>query len=522
MAPTTKTILLVPDEGSAEVLRQALAIRYQASDGITIEVVKGSTEHVVTVARRRHGGAPIGYVALDEASALEALRHGADEALAWPPHGQQSIQGFLDRTLLRATIRRDQEELRAFVVHKEKLAALGTLVAGVAHEINNPLTALQLGTDACAALLAPALAVASELQTLAARKSGATAHQIASLNALARTGAPSQEGIALLEEMKFASHAIADIVRDLRIFARTEEGREKPQLVDVADLIDQVLRLVGREFRTYGYVERDYSPEVGKILAPPGRLSQVLINTLVNAAQAIREIGRPSHHVRISTRADEENIAISITDTGPGIAPDVLDHIFDPFFTTKRVGAGTGLGLSISRSIMQEMGGDLLVTSVHGEGATFILLIPVADDAAVVKAMRSTSVSIAPPKHVERPSVLFVDDDQGVLRAYSRAFGRSCNVLLAEDGQEAIDLLSSGSSPDAVVTELALPELDGAALYRWMSRERPTLARRTIFVTADSTTERYQTFVSDLGNPLLFKPVNASNLFEAITAAVQR
>jgi signal transduction histidine kinase/CheY-like chemotaxis protein len=523
MAPTTKTILLVPDEGSAEVLRQALAIRYQTTaDGIYIEVVTGSTEHVVSEARHRHGGAPIGYVATDEASALEALRHGADEAIAWPPHGEQSIQGFLDRTLLRATIRREREQLQASVVHREKLAALGTLVAGVAHEINNPLTALQLCTDACAALLAPALNVARELQALAARGSGVTTDQLERLNALARTGAPSQEGAALLEEMRFASQAIADIVRDLRIFARTDEGREKKEVVDVADLIDQVLRLVSREFQSYGYVERDYSPEVAKVLVPPGRLSQVLINTLVNAAHAIREIERPSHHVRISTRSDNEHVAISITDTGPGIAPEALDHIFDPFFTTKRVGAGTGLGLSISRSLMQDMGGDLLVTSVHGEGATFILLIPVANKAAIREAMRSSTASIAPPKHRERPSVLFVDDDQGILRAYSRAFGRTCSVLLAGDGQEAIDLLRSGSSPDAVVTELALPELDGAALYRWISRERPGLARRIIFVTADSTTERYQSFVSHAGNPLLLKPVNAADLLEAINAAVQR
>jgi CheY-like chemotaxis protein len=247
----------------------------------------------------------------------------------------------------------------------------------------------------------------------------------------------------------------------------------------------------------------------------------VLINTLVNAAHAIREIERPSHHVRISTRSDSEHVAISIADTGPGIAPEALDHIFDPFFTTKRVGAGTGLGLSISRSIMQDLGGDLLVTSVHGEGATFILLIPVADKADFLQAMRGSTASVAPPKHRERPSVLFVDDDQKVLRAYSRAFGRTCNVLLASDGQEAIDLLRSGSAPDAIVTELALPELDGAALYSWISRERPGLARRTIFVTADSTTERYRSFLSELGNPLLLKPVNAANLLDAINAAVQ-
>src|SRR6185503_5786881 len=129
MESLRETFLLVPDEKCRLVLQRAFSTRYEAvAGGIHIEVVTGPVDHAVDAARRRHGGAPLGYVATDEPSALEALRHGADEAMAWPPHNEQAIQGFLDRTLLRASIRREQEEVRASVVHAEKLAALGTLV----------------------------------------------------------------------------------------------------------------------------------------------------------------------------------------------------------------------------------------------------------------------------------------------------------------------------------------------------------------------------------------------------------
>jgi hypothetical protein len=126
MDSTSDTCLLVPDEATAVALREALSARFQSVSGeIHVEIATGPMAHAIDAARGRHGGAPLGFVALDEASALEALRVGADEALAWPPGGEQAIQGFLDRTLLRAKIRREQEAMRATVVHKEKLAALG-------------------------------------------------------------------------------------------------------------------------------------------------------------------------------------------------------------------------------------------------------------------------------------------------------------------------------------------------------------------------------------------------------------
>jgi len=255
-----------------------------------------------------------------------------------------------------------------------------------------------------------------------------------------------------------------------------------------------------------------------RVVVPHGRLTQVLVNILINAAHAINDVEREAHRVRIVTRADSEYVAISISDTGPGIAAEALSHIFDPFFTTKRTGLGTGLGLSISRSIMRDLGGDLIVESVHGEGATFIALLPLPDHVTLRNAYlqrRDTTVRRATP---DRRTVLVVDDDPRILKAYARMLASSCHVIMAGDGQEAIALLSSGSVADALVTELNLPEVDGKQLFEWLERERPDLARATVFITAESTLDQNTPFLSGIDNAVLTKPVGAKELWAALDA----
>lgn len=515
-APSLAVLLLVPHLGCIERLQRTLADRFESED-IRIELTSGPGAEAIANARRHLGGAPIGFVVEDEVVALEALTAGADEVLVWPPRDDSAIQGFFDRVKLRATLRRGQERANAALVHAEKLTALGTLVAGVAHEINNPLTALQLGIEASSNLLSPLAKVVSELQVWASRGWGASPEQIQALNELVESGAPPQEGRQLLEEMLGAIGSITSIVRDLRIFARSDSGREEAQLLDVSEIIDQALRLAGREINVLGHIERDYARDLPRVLVPQGRLTQVLVNVLANAAQAIREIERPTHRVRIVTRSDGESIAVSISDTGPGIAPHILEHIFDPFFTTKRAGYGTGLGLSISRSIMYDLGGDLIVESVHGSGATFILLLPIPDYASVRRAyLRQRTATATQSQPAPKRSVLVVDDDDRVLSAYARALGRNCDVLMASDGREAVELLSSGSQPDAIVSELALPELDGKGLLAWLKQERPELARRTVFVSSETTQQQYEKFVRELSNVVLTKPVSAMALLAAL------
>ena len=432
--------ILVPSAAAAEHVSVTLADRY-ATHLTRTEVVRGTPTEVVPRVRQRVGGAPLGFVALDEVAALEALSLGADEVMVWPAADERVIHGFFDRIQLRASLRRGQERSRAAMVHSEKLSALGTLVAGVAHEINNPLMALQLSIEAC-------LSSAS-------------------------SDAPRADGQELLREMLAASSAIASVVRDLRVFARADTDGDDAELLDANDVVEQALRLVGREISMVAHVERDYSRTLPRVVVPLGRLIQVLVNVLINAAHAINDVQRDGHRVRVATRADAEYVAISISDTGPGIASEALTHIFDPFFTTKRSGLGTGLGLSISRSLMRDLGGDLIVESVHGSGATFILLLPLPDRKTILAAnLKNRAVTVREPLR-QRYSVLVVDEDERILKAYVRMLSTSCDVLTARDGQEAIDLLSSGSTPDALITELSLPDLDGRQLFEWLRRARP-------------------------------------------------
>jgi CheY-like chemotaxis protein len=370
--------------------------------------------------------------------------------------------------------------------------------------------------EACALLLTPLSQMAHEVRGWALRGSGASAEELRALHERSQTLAPPHEGKQLLDEMLLAANSIANIVKDLRVFARSDSEREEPRLLDANDVVDQALRLVGRQISTMARVERDYARDLPQVLVPHGRLTQVLINVLVNAAHAIDEVERPVHRVRIMTRTDGESVAVSISDTGPGIPAHALDHIFDPFFTTKRAGYGTGLGLSISRAIMHDLGGDMIVESVHGSGATFILLLPIPDGASVRHAYVGGSNEPPLPRAGKRRTVLLVDDDEHVLSAYARALERTFDVLMAADGREAIELLSSGSSADALISELGLPQVDGKELYQWLQRERPALARRTVFVCVEANLQRYQAFVDDAQARVLVKPVTTSALLWAL------
>jgi C4-dicarboxylate-specific signal transduction histidine kinase/ActR/RegA family two-component response regulator len=406
------------------------------------------------------------------------------------------------------------------MVHTEKLSALGTLVAGVAHEINNPLMALQLSIEACTSLMTPLSNALQAINVLATRGGGATAEQLQAVHELGQNGAPRVEAKQLLVEMLAASSAIASVVRDLRVFARADGDREEAQVLDTNDVVDQALRLVGREIAMVAHIERDYSRSLPRVVVPHGRLTQVLVNILINAAHAINDVERAVHRVRISTRCDAEYVAISISDTGPGIPAEVLAHIFDPFFTTKRTGLGTGLGLSISRSIMRDLGGDLIVESVHGSGATFVALLPLPDLVTFRNAFLRNHGAAARTQPTLRRTVLVVDDDDRILKAYGRMLGNTFDVMMARDTQEAIELLSSGSNADALVTELSLPDADGRTLFEWLARERPQLAACTVFVAADATRERYAAFLSEINNSVLTKPVAASELWAALDALV--
>jgi two-component system NtrC family sensor kinase len=512
----TSVIRLLAEDGAvADEVTKLADCRPNGGPGIDICVLDGFPGD--RVARERGAGlrAPLAVIARTEAEAFAAIAAGADDARTVDGLDLSGFIVFLDRVSLRANQRRETENRQAAIAHSEKLAALGTVVAGVAHEINNPLGVVILDIESVRSNVEPLLRAQEEIFRLAQRGTSATRDEVAILAEIAQTGAAAVDLRADLDDVDTALRTITDVARDLRILARAE-AEEKPEPVYLPDLVDQVLRIVGKQITSIAALERDYGADVPTLLLPRSRVTQVLTNLLINAAHAIAEVRRPMHRVRISIRCDAEAIALSISDSGPGIAPEIVERIFDPFFTTKRADratGGTGLGLSISRSILHDLGGDLIAESVHGEGATFIAMIP-AEGRRVERPRHNVSASVSPP--ATRSSVLVVEDEEALLRSLATALRKRFHVLLASDGQEAIDLLRSGSRPDAILCDIALPVLNGFQLYEWLQENHPDLARHTVFMTANVTDEGASKFIARVDKPLIEKPISRERLLSVL------
>ncbi len=487
---------------------------------ISIEggVVKpADAQSAVAAARELNPDSLIGFVADDEPAVLAALAGGADEAavMVFPRAAAQTwiashLIAFIDRVEVRGKLRADRQRLQISFLHAAKLTALGTLVAGISHEINNPLSSVLLSLFVLRNKLVPAVDAALEVADALAQGVAPSAKVVEQLKGL-RAG---RDVPALLDDVSSAAQGIASIVRDLRTFAQ-EDDQEAIDAVDVPELLDRVARLLKRDIALHGVLERDYARGLPAIAAPRNRLAQVFTNLLSNAVHAIAEAPPASHAIRISVRTDDDFLLIAISDTGPGIPQEAVERIFDPFFSTKRKELGTGLGLSISRSIVRNLGGDLAVESVYGEGATFFCTLPLARADTLTEAHRSGEQDVGrEPIHAQ--TVLVVDSDPQMLRAYARVLGAAHRLIVARDEREAMELIEAGSQPDAIVIELDLPGLGAHALVAWLRLKRPALAQRVALVTSFDAEQRHAATLQLHRGPVLQKPMRGEALLRAL------
>jgi signal transduction histidine kinase len=517
-----RTLILVPTpEMRDQLVALAENLPWAPSRGLSVVTWSGDVQSAVAEHRAHEPSAAMAVITEDEPTALAALLGGADEATVLEKVDAAHLATLVDRADVRARLRAENQRLQANFAHSEKLVALGTLVAGVGHEINNPLSAVMLSVEVAQRRVVPILNLAMEVgraRRLSLPMLESALEQLAKLTQPERA---SRDAVRIFEDIGSAADAIAAIVRDLRIFARTDQ-EELPEPIEVEQLVDHAIRLVGREILQRGVIERDYAPELPKLLIPRNRVTQVLVNVLVNAAHAIREVDRPVHHVKITVRADDDFLAIAISDTGPGIAPESLSRIFDPFFTTKRQELGTGLGLAISRSILRRLGGDLLVESVYGDGATFVCFLPLSVRDAAREKPRLEKLRVESPAARSIASVLLVDDDERMLRSYSLLLNPDFRLITAQDGRDAIELLESGSEPDLAIIELDLPIAEKRLFWHWMQENRPELARHTIIVTGAASKEAYANFLASYAGPVLHKPVRGEELMTALALLTDR
>ncbi len=382
----------------------------------------------------------------------------------------------------------ERKAIQARLVEADRLAALGVLSAGIAHEINNPLAYLLLNLEY----------LSRELPNLARD--------------------PNQLD-ALMLRVRDACHGaerVASIVRDLRTFARADDGLRGP--VDVRDALEAALNIAGNEIKQNATLVRDYEP-VPPVEANPNRIEQVLLNLLLNAVQSLPPDAK-GLEIRASLRASAGQVAIIIEDTGTGIPDELLGKIFDPFFTTKPAGVGTGLGLPICRSIVRGLGGEITVRSTPGQGSQFTVTLPASSGQVPEKLDRPRPASVPPPK---RGKILIVDDEVSVARTLRALLENEHDLSLAENGAEALAAISAASKRgfDVIMCDLMMPGMSGMELYERIRREYPGLEQRMVFMTGGVSMERARQFLATCLNLTFEKPFDFDRLRRTLRRLVE-
>jgi len=386
---------------------------------------------------------------------------------------------------------RDVTEKRALeqrLVQAERLATIGTLSAGIAHEINNPLTYV-VGN------------VSLALESL--RESSAA------LQALALSG-PSRtlvEGVRarltdlqdLLRDAGEGAERVRQIVSDLRRFARPSE--QERRLLDLRTLLEGAVKMTSHVVRHHARLRAEYgaTPPVD---AAEGSLVQVFTNLLLNAAQAVPTGDAEHHEIVLRSYTDaQQRAVVEVKDSGRGIPRQALERIFEPFFTTKPGGSGMGLGLAICRSIVTSYGGDITAESEVGVGSTFRVVLPPASEERAEE-----SPAAAPEGPAPRGRVLVVDDEAAVGGSIQRMLRHEHDVTVVTEGRDALARIDAGERFDLVLCDIMMPAMSGMDLYEAIALRHPEQARRFVFMTGGTFNPSASDFVARVPNTVLSKP----------------
>jgi PAS domain S-box-containing protein len=374
-----------------------------------------------------------------------------------------------------------------------RMASVGTLAAGVAHEINNPLAYVVGNVEY----------VIEKLEALE-RDRGE------------RPGGPqaiAADCVKVLREAQEGAERVRLIVRDLKLFSRPDEEQRTP--VSLPRVIEAALNLAEADIRYRARLERKLA-QVPPVFANEARLSQVFLNLLVNAAQAIPEGDPDRHRITVETRVGPGGrVVAEVRDTGLGIRPEIRARIFDPFFTTKAVGGGTGLGLTICHGIVSALGGSIEVESEVGRGSTFRVSLP---RTTVTERPEEKKVT---PQAPRRARILVVDDEPMMCRALARMLGSEHETLSTTDPRDAVRRIESGERFDLVLSDVAMGGMTGIELYGRLARTSPELAERMLFMTGGALTQSAAAFLDGLPGRVLEKPLTADVVRSAVARALQ-
>jgi signal transduction histidine kinase len=411
--------------------------------------------------------------------AVTALRNGAHDVFQ---KGRLALLvPAIERELREAEMRRERAEMEQQLSISERLASVGLLAAGVAHEINNPLAMVLGGLELARRRL-------DQLQSEVAEKS-AVAHVVDEIDAAYQ-----------------AAERIRDVASDLRLFARSNDEERGP--TDVERVMRSSLRMAQTEIRHRARLRLDFAP-VPLVDANDSRLGQVFLNLLMNAAQAIPEGRAEENEIAVSSRvAEDGREVVSVRDTGTGISPENRKRLFTPFFTTKPIGLGTGLGLSICHRIISSFDGTISVESEEGRGSTFaVRLVPVGDSVPVVAPAEADE-----PPSARRGRVLVIDDEPGIGLLIRKVVERDHEVSVTTSAAEALGWIESGRRFDLILCDLMMPHMTGMDFFERLAHVEPEQAQQVVFLTGGAFTPRARQFLIDVGRPCVEKPFDIVDL----------
>lgn len=382
-------------------------------------------------------------------------------------------------------------DLEQRLVHADKLACIGQMSAGIAHEVNNPV----------AYVLANLTSLTDLLDDLEDANLGEAAKQ-------ALSGARE-----IVTDCAGGMERIRRVVSDLKVFSRVEY--DHIEQVDLNQVVESACQLAGNEVRHRARLVIE-AGDVPRVLGDASKLTQVIVNLLINAAQAIESGDASRHRITVATRLDQGDVVLRVADTGCGIAPELLPRIFEPFVTTKPRDRGTGLGLWLVNEIVRLHEGQISVESKLGQGTSFEVRMPAGRSMRSMLPAESVENQNASIPARRRSRVLLIDDDAALRRALIRLLSAHHVIIEADGGSGGIAAIDSGAHFDAVLCDLMMPDLDGPAVYEHIARTRPALLDHLAFLSGGAFTPRVRRFLDEVATQVVEKPASREALLRVI------
>lgn len=363
----------------------------------------------------------------------------------------------------------------------DKMASLGTLAAGIAHEINNPLQLVLTTID-----LAERAAVDGDADTVLAR----------------------------LRAAADGARRVRDIVQDLRLFSRADGDAPRRELVDLGEVVRSTVELAQGEAASRATLTAQLAP-IPPVLAHRGHLGQVLLNLIVNALSALPERAPEDNRVTVRAARDGDEVVLEVEDNGVGIPPAIQPRLFEPFFSTKTDDGG-GLGLAVAETLVRRHGGAISFRSEVDRGTCFRVVLPTATSSE----RRANAPPPQPDVSATRTGrVLVVDDEPILAEVVAGSLADAAHeVTTAASGREAIEAIEQGDGFDAIVCDLVMRDGSGVDVHAYLTETRPELAARMVFMTGGLYRPEHRDFVARLPNRCLQKPFAIEELLEAIDA----